>query len=164
MKAGPLWASDGDRVPEESDGLLRPGIQVSVKYGFIRGEEGNHPCPAPCAWWGGSIPDPGVAPGATGPCQQLSGEDRIPGRHRRPVLRRPPAGHCGHRPSPCRARPPRNPSQRASASGRSWPPTLMNPLQAQEEGPDHGPSRGPSGPAGQTPQERHRQRVGGDMA
>ena len=34
-----------------------------------------------------------------------------------------PSRFCGHRPHPGRTRPPRNPSQRARASGRSWPQT-----------------------------------------
>ena len=28
---------------EKSGGLLRPGVPVNAKYGFIRSEEGNHP-------------------------------------------------------------------------------------------------------------------------
>lgn len=40
----------GSRVPEKSGGLLRPGVPVSTKYGFIRSEEGNYPVRSMCRW------------------------------------------------------------------------------------------------------------------
>ena len=35
---------------EESGGLLRSGVPVSTKYGFIRSEEGNYPVRSMCRW------------------------------------------------------------------------------------------------------------------
>ena len=51
---------------------------MNAKYGFIRSEEGNHPCPAPCA---GGVETSQVRllrlPVA-GPVRQQPGEDRSP--------------------------------------------------------------------------------------
>mgnify|MGYP001693291329 FL=1 len=35
---------------EKSGGLLRPGVPVNAKYGFIRSEEGNHPVGSMRRW------------------------------------------------------------------------------------------------------------------
>ena len=133
----------GSRVPEKSGGLLRPGVPVSTKYGFIRSEEGNYPVRSMCRW--AKVSRSGYyawrdRPGsATAKRRQdltviiarfFADSDQTYGYRR---IRAGP-------------RPTRDPGRRADRPedhGRQ----RHDSLSAQEEGPYHRPGCGPSRPA-----------------
>ena len=128
---------------EESGGLLRSGVPVSTKYGFIRSEEGNYPVRSMCRW--AKVSRSGYyawrdRPGsATAKRRQdltviiarfFADSDQTYGYRR---IRAGP-------------RPTRDPGRRADRPedhGRQ----RNDSLSAQEEGPYHRPGCGPSRPA-----------------
>ena len=112
MEAEPLEESGGPHPPQEPPGEHQGRIHPQRR-------RQTTPCPAPCARWDGSTPDPATTPGATVPAQQQPEEDRTPaviGARFFADPRPDPTTTGRIRAGP---RPPRNPNQHARASRRS---------------------------------------------
>ena len=122
LKAEPCEA----RMEAEPPGRKRrpspaPGVPVSVKYGFIRGEEGNYPVRSMCRW--AKVSRSGYYAWRNRPLSATA-------RRRQDLTVIGARFFADPRPDPAatsriRAGPARHGAQsrRARASGRPWPPT-----------------------------------------
>ena len=159
------------RTPRSPNGSRAPGKKR--RPSSAPGTPGEHrvrihpqrrrqpPLSGPVCRWGGNIPGPVTTPAGGRPGSATARRRQEPGRHHSRVLRRVRADSAAT--GRIRAELARHGIQ-ASAPERPEDHGRQrhDSLSTQKEGPNHHPGRGPPGPAGQAPQERHRRRAGGD--